>query len=148
MTKQYAVFTEVKQVTKFYLVEVESDENLHGRWGDEVPNEIHNEVRQKFMDKKRRYVGKKEEQPFMSYADSSNIYSLDTFCGLCAGRLSRQYGSSYWCERCQKDQFYDFHDFQIFSYGGNERMALEDIEEMGEIKGLVSRYDRKQKKRS
>ena len=145
MSKQYAIFTEVKQVTKFYLVEVESDTNLHGRWGDQVPQEIHNEVRQKFTDKKRRYVGKKEEQPEMSYTGSSDIYSPNKFCGICAGRLQRQYGSNYWCDRCHKDQFYDFHDFQIFSYGGNERMALEDIEEMGEVKGLVNRYDRKQR---
>ena len=58
MEKQYSVIYEIKQVTKFYLVEVEPSETSeyplrsHSRWGTSAYNDIPEELKQKFINKK------------------------------------------------------------------------------------------------
>jgi len=156
MEKQYSVIYEIKQVTKFYLVEVEPPETSeyplrsHSRWGTSTYNDIPEELKQKFINKKRRYVGKKEEDPDKAFEGGSGryreYYSLNKYCGTCGDRLKYQYSEYYWCARCQENLSDNFRNFQLFTNSiGSEESMLEEIEEYGEVKGFLSRYNKRKK---
>ena len=116
--KNLAVVCEVKKVVKYYLVDLEDTVTEINVWDmDEENRDQHYEkVIESFNLKNRRYVGKVEE---------SIISRVD----------KRTY--------LHREIIEDPEVFRTYSGDYRTAFAIEDIEELGEVKGLITRWKRK-----
>ena len=116
--KNLAVVCEVKKVFKYYLVDLEDTVTEINVWDmDEENRDQHCEkVIESFNLKNRRYVGKVEE---------SIISRVD----------KRTYP--------HREIIEDPEVFRTYSGDYRTAHAIEDIEELGEVKGLITRWKRK-----